>query len=280
MKKIIREVNAKLGIVQVTVADERWYVRETTDPNTQLPVLSYVPSVTWITHHYPKGIGFWKWLAEKGWDESQALKQAAGDRGTKVHAAITAILDGEEVRIDSKFVNPSTDQLEELTLEEVDCIKSFVDWRAATKPVDIAWDLTVYSDKYGYAGTVDYICAIGGTHYVVDFKTSSDVWPEYELQVSAYKHALQEAGLIPDGMEYKLAILQVGYRRNKAGYKWSEVEDQFPLFLAARQIWAKETAGQDVKRKDYPIVLSPARKTLFEEQPTKTTKSKAKAKHK
>lgn len=235
MKKVIREVDAKRGIVQVTVADERWYVRETTDPATKLPALSYVPSVTWITHHYPKGIGFKKWLAEKEWDESQALKSAAGDRGTKVHAAISAILEGQEIRINSKFVNPSTEQLEELTLEEVDCIKSFVDWRNAAKPVDIAWDLTVFSDKYGYAGTIDYVCSVGDVDYVVDFRTSSDVWPEYELQISAYKQALEEAGIIPAGVEYKLAILQVGYRRNKAGYKWTELEDQFPLFLAARQ---------------------------------------------
>ena len=33
-----------------------------------------------IAGHYPKGIAFYKWLAEKGWDESQALKSAAGDK--------------------------------------------------------------------------------------------------------------------------------------------------------------------------------------------------------
>jgi hypothetical protein len=66
-----------------------------------LPILKYVPSVTWITGHYPKGVQFYKWLAEHGWDESQAIKQAAGDNGSKVHDAISAILRGEEVRIDS-----------------------------------------------------------------------------------------------------------------------------------------------------------------------------------
>jgi hypothetical protein len=52
--------------------------------------------------------------------------------------------------------------------------------------------------------------------------------------------------------------LQVGYRRNKAGYKWNEIEDKFPLFLAARQIWASETEGEAPKKRDYPIVISPA----------------------
>jgi hypothetical protein len=85
--------------LQVTIANERWYVKEEKDPKTELPILKYVPSVTWITGHYPKGVQFYKWLAEHGWDESQAIKQAAGDNGSKVHDAISAILRGEEVRI-------------------------------------------------------------------------------------------------------------------------------------------------------------------------------------
>src|SRR3954462_1635790 len=181
MKKIIRETDEKRGIIQVTIADERWYVKEERDGKTELPTLRYVPSVTWIAGHYPKGVQFYKWLAEHGWDESQAIKQAAGDKGSKVHDAISAILRGEEVRIDSKFLNRSTEQEEELTLEECDAIKSFVDWRNEVKPVSIAWDVTIFSSKYGYAGTIDYICEIDGVTYIVDFKTSANVWPEYHM---------------------------------------------------------------------------------------------------
>ncbi len=264
MKKIIKQVDEKRGILQVTIADERWYVKEETDQTTGLPFHRYVPSVTWIAGHYPKGIGFYKWLADKGWDESQAIKSAAGDKGSKVHEAISAIFRGEEVRIDSEFLNRSSGKLEELTLEEVDCIKSFVDWFAENKPVNVAWDLTVFSEKLGFAGTIDYICRIGDELWLVDFKTSAQVWSEYELQVSAYKEALIEMqgrgdfSQIGDMRQAKLAILQVGYAKNKARYKWNEVADQFPLFLAARQIWAKECEGQEPKKRDYPIVLSPA----------------------
>jgi hypothetical protein len=262
MRKIIRETDEKLGIVQVTIADERWYIKQVQDHASKLPTLKYVPSVTWIAGHYPKGIQFYKWLAEKGWDESQAIKNAAGVRGTKVHDAISAILRGEEVRIDSEFMNPHTEQPEELTLEECEAILSFVAWRTAVKPVTIAADVTVFSEKYGYAGTIDYICKIDGQVYIVDFKTSADVWSEYELQVSAYKKPIESAEFHVEGFtevaDIKLAILQIGYKRNKAGYKWNEIEDKFPLFLAARQIWANENEGVEPKKRDYPIVLSPA----------------------
>ena len=82
------------------------------------------------------------------------------------------------------------------------------------------------------------------------------MWPEYELQVSAYNVALQEMKI--SSKPAKLAILQIGYRRNKAGYKFTEVEDQFGLFMAARQIWSKECEGQAPSKREYPIVLSPA----------------------
>ena len=39
-------------------------------------------------------------------------------------------------------------------------------------------------------------------------------------------------------------------------YKFTEVEDQFPLFLAAKQIWAKETKGQVPHQKDYPLKIT------------------------
>ena len=237
MRKIIKEMNKELGIVQVTIEDERWYTKSVMNRETKLPEILYVPSVTWITGHYPKGMGFYKWLADKGWDEAQALKVAAGDKGSKVHDAISMILRGEEVRIDSKILNKSTGVEEELTLEECDAILSFVKWRTENKVETIAFDVTVFSEKYGYAGTIDYICKIDGKTYIVDFKTSAEVWPEYELQVSAYKKPIESAEFNVDGLydvaAINLAILQIGYRRNKAGYKWNEVQDQFDLFLAA-----------------------------------------------
>src|ERR1051326_1510718 len=258
MKKVIRETDEKLGIMQVTIADERWYTKQVVDSVTKLPTIQYVPSVTWIAGHYPKGIGFYKWLGEKGWDEGQGIKVAAGNKRSKVHHAINSILNGAEVRIDSKFTNPETDQLEELTLEECDAIKSFVDWRVDTEKEYIveflAWDVTVFSEKYGYGGTIDAIVRL------TNRKTG---------EVRVY---------IVEVSEIKLAILQIGYRRNRAGYKWNEIEDQFPLFLAARQIWAKECEGQSPKRKDYPIVLSPARPVAVEPQPEPKKEKVTKAK--
>lgn len=264
MKKIIREVDVDRGIHQVTIADERWYLKSAENEVTGVPEYIGVPSVTWITQSYPKGIGYFKWLAERGWDEAEAVKIAAGDKGSKVHEAIEAIMGGLEVRIDSKFLNRSTEQLEELTLEECDAILSFVKWKEEMKPEVIAFETTVFSEQYNYAGTVDFVCKIGDQLWIIDFKTSQYIWPSHELQVSAYKRAIEngENELLVNGKQVdvsniKLGILQVGYRKNKNGYKFTEVEDQFDLFLAAQKIWEKEHGTETFTKKDYPIVLSP-----------------------
>lgn len=259
MKKVIREVDNKTGIMQVTIADERWYLKQQDGAEPKA-----VPSVTWIAGCYPKGIGFYKWLADKSWDEAEALKTAAGGKGSKIHKAIDDILEGKEVRIESKYLNPNTEQEEELTLEECDAILSFVDWFSETKPETITWERTVFSDKHNYAGTIDYICKIDGEYWLIDFKTGQYVWPEYELQISAYAEAIRnkehDIEALQPITEVRRGVLQVGYRLNKRKWKLTEVEDKFPLFLAAQQIWANEHGGEKPTKKDYPVVLSAARK--------------------
>ena len=219
MKKQIRETTSDKKTVQVTIADERWYVRDSTDPVTGLPSYQYVPSVTWIAGFYPKGIQFYQWLAKKGWDEAEAIKSAAGDKGSKVHSAIEALLNGQEVKMDSQFLNRSKGEMEELTVEEYECILSFADWwkTLPEQKTIISTEITVWSDAHGYAGTVDLVLEMEGVYWIVDIKTGQSVWSEYELQVSAYKHALKL------DKEVKLGIIQVGYRKNKNRYKFTEI---------------------------------------------------------
>lgn len=247
MKYTIREVNGDR--VQLTFPDERWYGRRVNE-NT---VWDFVPSVTWIADHYPKGIGFYRWLAGKGWDEAEAIKAAAGEKGSKVHQAIAQLIAGGTVHMDDAFENPRTMEPEQLTPSEYECLMSFCEWFSETKPEVIDSEYTVWNEHYRYAGTVDLKCKIGGQLYLIDFKTSADIWPSMELQLSAYKHAHP----VPERKRMRLAILQVGYRRNKTKkWKFTPIPDQFPLFLAARKIWEKETAGIVPLQKDYPLSLS------------------------
>lgn len=242
MKREIREV--KDGIIQITASDERWYARKV------MGKWDFVPSVTWVCASYPKGKGFERWLANRSsWQEAEELKELGGDKGSKVHQAIGVLLSGGTVEMDDSFENPRTHELEPLTSDEYWCLMTFVSWFQEVRPQIVAFEYTVWNEKYHYAGTVDLKCVIEGKRHIIDFKISKDVWPAMELQVSAYAKA------DPDPTD-RLAILQLGYRRNRKGWKLTPVRSQFHLFLSTRKIWAKETAGIVPLQRDYPESLS------------------------
>jgi hypothetical protein len=256
MKKEIRLADKEKGIVQITTYDERWYAQDTTDPATGIPTYRFVPSVTWITHFYPKGEAFLRWYAKHGWDEAEALKSAAGDKGSKIHLAIADLLEGNAVKIDSKYLNKSTGVVEELTANEYEAVMSFLEWYLEAKPEVVAFEYVVFNSAEGYAGTVDLKCKLGGEVWILDVKSGPDVHPEHELQVSAYKHA--------EGQEdvTKIGILQVGYKRNKTKkFKVTEVPDKFGVFLSTKMIWRNETEGVAVSQKDYPLSIAIPKKT-------------------
>ena len=264
--KEIRIVDEKKGIIQITCSDERWYAFPGEDKSTGLPKYTFLPSVTWICSVYPKGIGFYKYLASMNWDDSQAIMKAAGNKGSKVHNACCVVERDGKLSIDATFQNNDTGFQESLTTEELECIYSFTKWHNDTNPQLLASEMTVLGSFY--AGSLDRIYRINGVIYIVDLKTSSSIWEDYKLQISAYSHAnIDYKALSITDIEWsqrKLAILQVGYKLNKNGYKFTEIEDKFELFLIAHKLWLNENADAKPKQKDFPLILTIKKETKNE----------------
>lgn len=314
MQKVVKLVDEKRGLYQITCSDSRWYLKPTIDPVTNLPS-GYlpVPSVTWIADYWPNKF-LENWRAEKGIEEAEAIKRAAGEKGSVVHLAIDRILKGEEFRIDTKVEDKSRSSegdtaYRELTYEELLCVMSFINWRKEMEQdydiETIANEITIFSEINRFAGTVDWIVRLtpkaeknpldltDPTVFVVDFKTSKQIGRAHKMQVSAYRVALEngenplyeknpngtETDTMLDVSALRTAILQLGYPHNKAGYKFTEIEDAFPQFKIAQEIWAEETNGNTpgFTQRDFPIVLSPA-KEVPKEEPTVGLPSKPKGK--
>jgi len=265
VKKEIRTVDPERGIVQVTTLDERWYDRVEPDPETGLDRVVWRPSVTWITSYYPKGRGFEIWLKRNG-DDADVIAQLAADRGYKVHRAIAQLNGGESVRMEDRFLNPTTGKEEELTPDEYAAVLAYVEWWNAEgkdRYRILGFEYTIWPDKdmlaetynlpadaFDYAGTIDVkmLRLSDGAVGVVDMKTSQEIWPSHEIQVSAYR--------VAEGAEWG-AILQLNYRKTKTRrYKFTMLDDKFRLFLATRQIWANETAGVVPLQRDFPLMTS------------------------
>lgn len=231
------------GIIQITTLDERWYEKDS----------RFSPSVTWICHYSPMGLGLLKHYADKGWDEAQAIRNAAAEKGSKVHQAIEALLAGQPVTLETGFTNPETTATEDLTPDEYWAIMTFTDFWAdlnknhKVKLIDtekVAWVEPDKGEQYGYAGTRDFKIILDGRPAIVDIKTSQSIYLTHELQLSALKHADQE---LPD-----IYLLNVGYKKNKCGWKFTQIEDKFDLFLSAKKFWRDANPDTKPKQKDYP----------------------------
>lgn len=255
MLKEIKKI--KKGVLRITSLNERWYAKMFLNPKTKEKKYEYYPSSTWVSSYYPKNTYFYKWLAGKGWNEAESIKQSAADKGSRVHYACEEIDQGKEIKITDKYTNPSTGQREELSKDEVDCIISYRDFLDELRPKLLAQEITSFGDFY--AGTADKIFLINKEVWIVDLKTSQSIWPEHELQISSYSHMqidYKRLGISDkEWQNRKLAILQIGYKKNRKRYKFTEVKDKFSLFKNAYKIWQNENSEDKPKERDYPLVI-------------------------
>jgi hypothetical protein len=302
MQKIIRIADQDRGIYQVTCSDERHYLKPVPNAITGLPEYVAVPSVTWIASYWPNKF-LEEWRARQGFDEAEAIKKAAGEKGSVIHLAIEKILKGQEFRIDTKVEDKSRSSeaeaaMRELTYEELVGVYSFVEWKTEMEQdydiETIENEITIFSEIHGYAGTVDWVVRFtpkpegknplklsGPTPFVIDFKTSQAISKAYRLQLSAYRVALEngenpineknpngtETGKIVDLSGLRTAVLHVGYRHNKDGYKFTETKDEFADFKIAYAVWKSEHTSErngemltpGFTKREFPIVLSPAK---------------------
>jgi hypothetical protein len=274
------------GIIQITTLDERWYAKEietTKDVDGAIypePVKRTVfnPSITWIDKYSPMGMGLLKFYANKGWDEAEVVKKEAAERGSKVHQACETLIHGGQVTFETAFNNPddpNNEKLNEpLTPDEYWYVMTFAAWWAVfsaeheVKVIDTektVWVDALPGERYGYAGTRDLKLVVDGRPTVIDLKTSKQIYLGHELQLSALKHA--------DSEDPDIFILQIGYAMNQRGYKLTQIEDKFPLFLAAKKFWDDANPEAKPKQKDYPPVIKLA---FHESQKEKITEAIAK----
>jgi len=115
-------------------------------------------------------------LARKGFRD---VSDTALDVGSQVHDIIEHICKQQTVRI------PEDDQIR----QAVDAFLLFKDTHnMQTESVETR----VFSD--GFAGTLDWKGFLDGKKYVIDWKTSKAIYPEYRYQIAAYRSLTDAEG--------------------------------------------------------------------------------------
>jgi hypothetical protein len=91
---------------------------------------------------------------------------------------------------------------------------------------------TVVSKDHRFAGTLDLIVKKKQDGlWIIDVKTGKDIYKEAHIQLSAYKHALNE----DYGMDIKRCGVLLLQETGK--YKFEETNDEFEVFLSCLNIW-------------------------------------------
>lgn len=101
-------------------------------------------------------------------------RDSAALNGTEVHNLAWPLVTGAEVEVPPRH------------LAAVQALARFMD-RWQLEPV--ATERPVFHPAHRWAGTFDLLAGIGGTLWLLDYKTGRGVYPETALQLAAYAHA-------------------------------------------------------------------------------------------
>jgi hypothetical protein len=145
----------------------------------------------------------------------------AQNRGTTVHSIVEAYKHGKKI------------EEENVPEEFVGYVKAFYKFIDDIKPEFKAQEKTVFSDKYGYAGTLDLLLGLPSGAYVIDVKTSKDIYAEAFMQGSAYQNALQDGGTPTVGVGVLLLKPDGDYKFETR----TNTKRLFRGFIACKYLW-------------------------------------------
>jgi len=126
--------------------------------------------------------------AKKHWRD---VSKEAMDIGSEVHNLI-------EQYIKMRIIGKNIDYHGKYRSEVENGYLAFLEWEKNNIDKWIESEMTIYNDKYWYAGTLDAVAKLKNNKiYVIDFKSSKGFYDDYVLQISAYRNAY---GKNTDGM--------------------------------------------------------------------------------
>lgn len=177
-----------------------------------------VPGATTITGllNKPQLVRWANKLGLEGIDSSKYTDEAAAV-GTLAHEMVQAHLQGEKV--DTNMFSPLQVELAE------NALISFFEWMARHEVEPILCEVPMVSEEHKFGGTVDCYCKLDGVPTLLDFKTGSAIYPDYFIQVSAYKELLVERGYPVE----RVQILRIG-RDETEGFEERAITDTRKYF--------------------------------------------------
>lgn len=210
----------------------------TIDKSTPLMLWAAKLSKEYLLDMYNERIVINEEIIDKAVYQFREKKDKAASIGSAVHDFAEATIAGETIPMpeDEGVINGIT---------------AFLKWKEENKINFTNSERLVFSKKHNYVGTLDAVGEIDGKKYLIDFKTSKGMYPEYYLQAAAYKKALEEetgeelegvivANFSKENGEFKI------YKRTK-----EESNNDFETFISLLSVknWIKNNKIKPCKEK-------------------------------
>jgi cytochrome c2 len=134
-------------------------------------------AVEYIDQNLPVGVAVDEVMKKKIMNGCKAahrtIKTDAADLGTMLHELVEKYIKKE------KYEEPTNEILQA-------SFAQFKQWEKDNNVEFLSSEKKIYSRKYNYCGTMDFMAIVNGIKVIGDLKTSSGIWDEYFLQVAAY----------------------------------------------------------------------------------------------
>jgi hypothetical protein len=149
---------------------------------------SKVVGVTTLIGAFVPKPALYRWYYKQGCEGKDPFKMLdqAGTIGTIAHYLIECHLK----RIKPELADYSKNDIEKAE----NAFVAYLEFEKQNNIEVIANELQLASEKYLYGGTCDLIAKVNGITTLMDFKTSSGLWPDMRIQLAAYKNLLIEHG--------------------------------------------------------------------------------------
>jgi len=138
-----------------------------------------VPGVTTILGILAKpALIHWAWNLGMQKQDYRKVRDKAADIGTIAHLMIECDIKG--VPFDrTQYVPDNVDKAENAYL-------AWLEWRDKFKVITVASEKQIVSEEYKFGGTIDWVALHTDQLWLIDFKSSKDIYPEMKYQLAAY----------------------------------------------------------------------------------------------
>ncbi|MBD3224847.1 MAG: hypothetical protein GF313_08965 [Caldithrix sp.] len=196
-----------------------------------------IPGVTTIIGRFKDSGGLMYWAFEQGKAAERGEIEKLYDKRDEAAVAGTIAHSMVEATIRRDPLPDISMHPENIQKHALQGYENYLRWSQNSKIEVIYQEIQLVSEKHQFGGCPDAIIIADGKLAVGDWKTSDSVYPDYLIQLSAYKKLWEEN--FPDQpITGGFHLCRFGKKHaDFAHFFWHELDDAWELFLLYRRAY-------------------------------------------